>query len=268
MEVSQILGRITAESRAQLERSWSEDGPSDVGEPAAAPVPEDDGHIVVFRTSGWLQQVATDQLLDLVPDGGTVRLDTAVGRYAVEGAPLCTLWPRPEDPDAVADRAEQAIHVGAVRTMQQDPAYGIRQLVDVALIALSPGVNDPTTAQEAIFHITDVLRDALVRGAPPGELTDDRGRRLVAPEAVSEDSLVRLGFEEIRRAAGSQPQVSIYLLEALHLLHRPMVDRGRHEVAAMLAAQAELVVAQARRGDLLPADLQQVEGAYTRRFTR
>jgi hypothetical protein len=47
-----------------------------------------------------------------------------------------------------------------------------------------------------------------------------------------------------------------------------MVDRGRHEVAAMLAAQAELVVAQSRREDLLPADLQQVEGAYTRRFAR
>ncbi|HEX5614869.1 MAG TPA: DUF2254 domain-containing protein, partial [Acidimicrobiia bacterium] len=171
MEASQILGRISHDTKRQFDTAWPESGTVTSG---ASEVPPDDGHTVRFCESGWLQQLSTQQLLDLVPDGGTVRVETAVGRYGVEGTPLCTIWPAPIDRAEVAARADSAIHVGSVRTMQQDPSYGLRQLADVALLALSPGVNDPTTAQEAIFHLTDVLRHAFVRDAPAAQFTDER----------------------------------------------------------------------------------------------
>jgi uncharacterized membrane protein len=263
MEASQILGRISEDTKRQFDRSWPEpdsasDGVSDVS-------PEE-GHTVRFRTSGWLQQISPEQLLDLVPDGGTVRLETAVGRYAVEGTPLCTIWPAPNEPEEAAASAAQAIHVGPVRTMQQDPSYGLRQLADVALLALSPGVNDPTTAQEAIFHLTDVLRHAFVRDAPAAHVTDDRGRCLVNAEPDTHERLIELAFGEIRRTAGSQPRVCVYLLEALHLLHESMLSMDRVELALLLGAQAELVVVEARRAGGSGAEMESVHDAFERRF--
>ena len=65
--------------------------------------------------------------------------------------------------------------VGATRTMQQDVSYGLRQLADVALKALSPGINDPTTAQDAIFHSAAVLTELLHRDPPP--IVRERRRR-------------------------------------------------------------------------------------------
>lgn len=263
MEASQILGRISEDTKRQFDRSWPEpDSASD----GVSHMPPEKGHTVRFCSSGWLQQISPEQLLDLVPDGGTVRLETAVGRYAVEGTPLCTIWPAPDDPEEAAGSAAQAIHVGPVRTMQQDPSYGLRQLADVALLALSPGVNDPTTAQEAIFHLTDVLRHAFVRDAPAAHITDDRGRCLVNAEPDTHESLIELAFGEIRRTGGSQPRVCVYLLEALHLLHESMLSADRVELARLLRAQAELVVAEARRAGGSEADMESVHDAFERRF--
>jgi uncharacterized membrane protein len=266
LEVSEILSRVTGDTIHQLQASVvdEDDGPggdAPDGEPPPGP-----GHTVALVASGWLQQVDAAGLLDLVPDGGTVRLETEPGRYAVRGTPLCTLWPHPEDADEAAERAARCTRIGAVRTMQQDASYGVRQLADVALIALSPGVNDPTTAQDAIFHLTAVLREGLVRDLPPTVERDERGRRLLRSEAHTHETLVELAFDEVRRAAAALPTVCTYLLEALHLLEVALVEAGCPERAGPLRAQAELVLAGAERAELLPADLAAVRHAFTKRF--
>jgi uncharacterized membrane protein len=266
LEVSQILARVTDGTVDQIRRTWPERGGAEHDLAGADRLPPGPGHCILFATSGWLQQLSTEGLLDLVPDGGTVRLDTTVGRYAVEGTPLCTVWPVPEDLEAAAVHADGAIQTGAVRTMQQDPSYGIRQLADVALTALSPGVNDPTTAQEAIFHLAAVLREALVRDLPPRVEEDGRGRRLLRPEDHTQETLVELAFDEIRRTAASLPTVCTYVLEALHLLHDAVLDVGRPELAAHLRRQADLVLAGAEHADLLAADRDVVRAAHERRF--
>jgi uncharacterized membrane protein len=220
---------------------------------------------VLLQESGWIQQVSSEHLLALAADGGTVRLDTRAGRYAVAGTPLCTLWPWPDDPDDVAARSKAAIAVGPARTMQQDPSYGIRQLADVALVALSPGVNDPTTAQDAIFHLADVLRVVLARGDARAVECDDRHRRLIHAHRHTQADLVRLAFDEIRRAAGPHPAVCIYLLEALHLLDRSLPE-GSERHGDELRRQAELTVAGAEAADLLDADLAEVRRVHLRHF--
>lgn len=264
LEVSQILSRVTDDTIHRIERTWSED-PADRGEEATR-APAGEGCPVPFTDSGWLQQVSSAALFDLVPPGGTVRLETAVGRYAIKGTPLCTIWPVPDDAEAVRAQAAKAVDIGATRTMQQDPSYGLRQLADVALIALSPGVNDPTTAQDAIFHLAAVLREALVRELPSKLERDDHGRRLLRPEDHTHETLVELAFGEIRRTAAGLPTVCTYLLEALHLLHESLLDTGHPDRASALRLQAELVLAGAERADLLPADLEEVRAAHRRRF--
>lgn len=262
LEVSEILARVARDSIHQLRRSW----PEDAGDAASVEVlAPGDGHTIPFAANGWLQQVSSEGLLRLVPPGGTVRLETRAGRYAVEGTPLCTVWPAPVDADAARAGAADAVRVGPVRTMQEDPSYGIRQIADVALIALSPGVNDPTTAQDAIFHLAAVLREALVRDLPPAVEHGEGGRRLLRPEGQTHEGLVHLAFDEVRRSSPTMPTVCTYLLEALHLLHE--VTLATHaDRAPALRRQAELVLAGAERADLLPEDLDVVRTAFERRF--
>jgi uncharacterized membrane protein len=149
--------------------------------------------------------------------------------------------------------------------MQQDASYGIRQLADVALVALSPGVNDPTTAQDAIFHLAAVMREVLRRDLPPSAEHDGEDRWLVRAERPTHDDLLDLAFDEIRRASSDQPTVSVYLLEALHLLDRSLPER---QGAARLGLRrhARLVLRSAEHADLLPADLDVVREAYQHRF--
>ncbi len=117
--------------------------------------------------------------------------------------------------------------LGATRTMQPDAPYALRQLADVALKALSPGINDPTTAEDAIFHSAAVLAELIRRDPPQPVVTERDGRHLVAAQQSSPVDLVQLAFAETRRAAAEHPAVCIYLLEAIELVVEPLVATGR-----------------------------------------
>jgi hypothetical protein len=118
-----------------------------------------------------------------------------------------------------------AFVIGQTRTMQQDVTYGLRQLVDVSVKALSPGINDPTTAQDAIFHTAAVLSE-LLRHDPPPAVTIDRSRRLVMAQQPSHRELVQLAYDEPRRAAAAHPTVCLYLLATLDSLIETLEAAG------------------------------------------
>lgn len=266
MEVSQILSHVADETVDHIERCWPErrDGPAGIA--ADGPLPAGSGQVLAFTASGWLQQLDEAALVEVIPPGGTLRLETAVGRYAIRGTPLGTVWPASGVPEGAEAAAADAVQLGKVRTMQQDPSYGIRQIVDVALVALSPGVNDPTTAQEAIFHLARVVREGFVRDLPPTVTTHDDGRRIIHGEAPTHGSLLELAFGEIRRSAADQPAVGIYLLEALHLVHQSMRAEGLQERADAVRAVAERVVQSTAGADVDGPDQTAVADAFADRF--
>ena len=102
--------------------------------------------------------------------------------------------------------------------MRQDPAYGFRLLADIAEKALSPAINDPTTAVQAIDRLQDLLGQVARRPQPSGRSHDDRGDlRLVRP-IVAWDALVTLAFEEIREYGHSSMQVHRRLRAAIEQL--------------------------------------------------
>ena len=113
--------------------------------------------------SGYLQLLTPGDLLRYVEEQGvTVELVPRLGDYVVAGTPVAHLWGAdPErvlpDGDEVARVVATAVDLGFERTLQQDVGFGIRQLVDTACKALSPAVNDPYTAVQAVHHLSDVL---------------------------------------------------------------------------------------------------------------
>ncbi len=220
--------------------------------------------IVRFESDGWIQQIDHQGLLALFEPGSAVRLETDVGRYAIRTTPLCTVWPALAERrlDEVARRARGHVRVGQTRTMSEDAGYGVRQLVDIALRALSPGINDPTTAQDAIFHLGTVLVDRLTSAPQPTRFDDDQDRHLLAPHALTDDDLAELALAELRRAASSQPMVAIYLLEMIGLVVEAVTANGSGARVRPLLAQARLVADTVATGSGLDVDRQRVQRAY------
>lgn len=266
MDVSEILENVRREAGEHVREEWREPEPPTAATADARP-PSEQWATVRFTQTGWVQQLDVDALLDAVPDGSTVELEAHPGRYAISGTVLARVHPAPEDPDVLSGACNAAISTGDTRTMQQDASYGLRQLADVALKALSPGINDPTTAQDAIFHTAAVLAEMLHRDPPMPATIEHGHRRILIAQQPTHADLVRLAFEETRRAAAPHPTVSLYLLEALDLLAEPLQGTELASRAEPLVDQARLVVAGSRQEPgLLPADLAQVESAFEKRF--
>ncbi|WP_323790963.1 DUF2254 domain-containing protein [Nocardioides sp.] len=264
MDVSKILHRVTREVLDQAGTAWPEpEAPRTPTQPLSVP---DEAVPVRFMQHGWVQNIDYDCLLDLLPAGSIARLDTFAGRYAIDNAPICHLWPPPSDPEDIADAVRSAVLVGETRTLQQDVEYGVRQLSDVALKALSPGINDPTTAHDAMSHLGTVLSDLLRRELPATQVADDEGRVLLLPHATTHATLVGLAFDEIRIAADGQPTVLIYLLDLLHQVESSLGDRSHPDAVSALRRQAELVRSMNEDTDQQEADRERVRAAFDRRY--
>ncbi len=267
MDVSKILHDVTRDTIDRIKQTWPEVTDDDEDDHDESEVdltePSGESKAIAFDRHGWVQQVDYDALFEVLADGATLRLDTAPGRYAIPNTPLCTIWPPPEDPELVGKAVAAAIIIGETRTTQQDAAYGLRQLVDVALKALSPGVNDPTTAQDALFHLAAVVQEMLVREQPRRGLSRDDGRRLLLPRLTSHEEAIEEAFDEVRLAAAGLPTVLTYLLEIIYLLSLSLAEDS--EVRTALTRQAELIV-ESIDSNVPDRDRDRVRAEYRERF--
>ena len=134
------------------------------------------------------------------------------------------------------------------------------------MVRVCPGINDPTTAQDAMFHLGSVLHELLVRVPPARVRSGPDDRTVILAQNPTHAELVGLAFDEVRLAAGGQPTVQIYLLELAHLLVTSLDRLGFQEACEALRLQAQLMVEVSRLADLPPHDHQRVEEAYEKRF--
>lgn len=130
----------------------------------------------------------------------------SVGDFLVSGQRVAEVWSDgDEEPDL--DALRDAYRLGEERTLAADVAFPVRQLADIALKGLSPGINDPTTAENAMGSLADLLV-GLAGDEPVSTIrVDGAGEPRVCAESASLDDLVFLGFEQVRQAAEDQPVV-------------------------------------------------------------
>lgn len=168
--------------------------------------------------TGVIGGIDTRELVRLAHSHGSCyRVPHAVGEFLPYDTVLVEVHGG-EPPTWLAVR--RCFELGSERTLYQDPAYGIRQLVDIAVRALSPGVNDPTTATQVIDRLVDLLARIAGRAMPAGVYVDDDDVvRLVRPVPTWE-RFVDLAFTEIRHFGGHLPQVTRRLVAAFEDLER------------------------------------------------
>ncbi|MFZ4789774.1 MAG: DUF2254 domain-containing protein [Candidatus Competibacteraceae bacterium] len=173
-------------------------------------------------------------------EDAVIVMECAVGDTLVEDTLLLRVYggqhPLPEAP------LRRAIHLARERTFEQDPQYPLRLLVDIAIKALSPAINDPTTAVQALDQIEDLLRRLGRRVLNAGYVTDDQGVvRLIFPTPTWEDYLA-LAFDEIRQYGVSSVQVIRRLRSALVGLAESLTDISRKAVVERYLHHLNLMV--------------------------
>jgi uncharacterized membrane protein len=222
------------------------------------PVPPAGATAIASRRSGYVQTVRCHALLShAARHGACLRLRPRVGEHVVAGTTLAWIWPAAPghpapDPRTFALVLDAEVRIGFERTLEQDAAFGIRQLVDTACKALSPAVNDPYTAVQAIDHLS-VIFYALaqqplgnhVARHPDGAAVIVPGRRF--PEYLA----VMCGL--IRRYGNHEPTVADALLRLLSACASVAGDNP--ELCTAIAEQARIIIADAERGIPQPADL-------------
>lgn len=229
IRISSIVASVGAETVRAVDRLAD-----DPGRAVAPLVPSDAGRVVTAADSGVLVYVRVDRLAHLTRrHRGRVAIPHRVGDFVIRGDPLAEVWGLPESED---DAVRRAVCLGVEREVTDDPAYGVRQLTDIAERALSPSLNDPTTAVECVNRLHEVLRGLGEVEIPTGHYADDAGVVRVSVGVRGwEDHLEMLG--ELVRHATSEPRV----LAALEVLVRDLLDRADDEARPGLAELLALV---------------------------
>jgi uncharacterized membrane protein len=173
---------------------------------------------VLARKSGYIRSVAPDEVLELARRHQAVVWITArPGDFVVEGKPLAAVQSRAWPPQADKD-LQHAIEIATERDSYQDAGFAIDQLVEVALRALSPGVNEPFTAVTCIDWLTDGLTRLATRAVPSGVRRDGDGHERVITRPASFEDLLTRAVHPIVHSGRGEPIVLLRLLGALEML--------------------------------------------------
>lgn len=239
-----------------------------VGDPVEAPDLDKLGLPLVVRSEidGWVQQISRRGVVAATPPAAVIRIETRPGAYLVAGEPIATMWPSPDTPitarqaGRVTALIREAVIIGYARTMQQDIDFGMRQLNDIALRALSPAVNDPTTAIEGVLRLSSVLRRLVQADLPHQSVWAGERRILLTPWELDHAEYVTHAFAQLRVYAAPHPQVALALVRALRMLR----SASRHpDASRALDRQLELVLAGCEQASMLPADFDAIRVAAT-----
>lgn len=207
---------------------------------------------VPVRRSGWVRSIGIEAVLAALPGDTAVRIDLRTGDYMSHGEVAATVWPEVEE--SVAHAVAAAVELGPTRSISGDPSYGVRQMVDIGLRALSPSLNDATTGADVVHHLTGPLRAGLLRDLPGRVVTDHRGNRVYLPRALTHSDLVTGALQEIRLSAVDQPLVLRALLDTISSLIGQVEGADLQGRAAPLRREAEAVVDAIDRSTLPDRD--------------
>jgi len=231
IQASQVIANVAADLEGAIDRLFPEQmGRGPVPDPseraACAPSPTFEGaHAIVAVGGGYVQAVDSARLLKLAKENKLVlRLDSRPGTFVRSGTPLVSVAPPFTPADDVEESVRATFIIGAERTGTQDLGFFVNQLVELAVRALSPGINDPATARTCIDRLEQALGNLAGRSMPSASRHDDDGTVRVVASAVTFVGMLDLAFTEIARYGRSSVSVSCRLLEAVRDLAPCVTD--------------------------------------------
>ena len=208
LRVSALIELVGKDSRKLVDRRYPDEMTPPAAEPGSPPVicAPKSGVLTVIGEKQLVEEAArADVVLELVP---------GLGQFVPAGASLFVVHGEPDGLDE--DRLHEALILKLERTLDEDVAYGMRLLVDIAERSLADSpFQDPTTAVQAIDRLHDLLRQLARRPFPDGRHRDATGQVRLIVKTTSWEDYVHLAFDEIRMAGAGSPPVARRLVAAL-----------------------------------------------------
>ena len=246
-------------------------GSAHVSEPGegTGPAPDDAailrqaeaGVIVGCAKSGYLQHVDHGALVAAARAADTLIVRRfRPGQFLLRGEPLAAII-RADNGHALEPVIHRGIHIGRHRTLTQDSEFGIAQVVEIAIRALSPAVNDTYTGVACVDWLADALLTLAERPPLEGNWYDTDGRLRVWMPSVRLERLVKLAFDQIRQASATTPAVLIRQLESIRRLAPRLPEACRQG----LSDQADAILETG--STLVTLDHRNLEAAWHRANT-
>ena len=188
-----------------------------------------------------------------------LRIDAAPGRFVHHGTALVMVQPTPTVDEALCESVRAAFIIGSAWTPTQDVQFFIEQLVELAVRALSPGINDPGTARMCLNRLGQSLCQMAARGMPAACRYDHDGHLRVMARPVGLESMAAAAFDEIRRHGRSRVSVTVHLLDVIRDV-AGCVTREPDRVALLQHAAA--IMHDSREAALGDADRTLVEEGH------
>ena len=253
LQITTILDNITDETKKSIERLF----PEKLGEAAS----EDEKYEtwraesvknwipVAAPQPGYVQSVDEEGLLDYAAEHNLlIKMRLSIGRFAGTGAVLAEFAPDTESARKIAsprgnienetiEKVARFFTLDRHRTVEQDAAFGIRQIVDIALKALSPGVNDTTTAVECIDNLSEIVGE-IVRRRLPTHVRSKSGVPRVLTVAPNFETYVETAFDQIRVSGKANRAIFERLLSSIGFVAERSIDVNRR---AVLRQQIDLI---------------------------
>jgi uncharacterized membrane protein len=222
IQVPRLLDQVTHDMTATLARVFPEGDEVQDPEDVEGVLPEDfeaTATIVRAERSGYVQLFDEAEAVSVADQHGlTLRVRVRPGDFVLESEALLDVAPDDALEVGVRQALARAFQIGRERTRTQDPEFAVDQVSDMALRALSPGINDPGTAVRCIDRLAIGLRHLAVHQAPSPVVRAEDGRVLLVARRHDPGSIVKAAFAGIRQHAGDHLAVLFRLLETIERL--------------------------------------------------
>jgi len=267
IQADEVVTRVGRELKDGIDRLF----PDHIGKPGSevskAPIEADlpagfarEARPVGSLEDGYLQMIDADALMELAGEEDLLlRLVRRPGHYLVKGRAMVMVWPGDRVTETLVDKMNAAFVLGNQRTAAQDVEFSFQQLVEIAVRALSPGINDPFTAIACVDRLGSALCRLARRDMPSALRFDRHGRLRLVAQGSSFAGIVDTAFNQIRQSARSNPAVAIRLLDVIAQIAGHV---QRAPDAACLHRQAGMIVTGAREAVPEAEDLLAVETAF------
>ncbi len=250
IQASSIISSVADETMAAVDRLF----PERLGQEAAGcsedqllpTLPTRHWQAVPVNRNGYIQSVNNAALLRLARENKTiVRMERGIGDFVVQGTTLASLALDKPPEKEIITALQDAYSIDCHRTMDQDIAFGIRQIVDMAMRALSPSVNDTTTAVMCVDYLSAILSRLTARNIPSSYRYEEGELRVIAIGSTF-DGLVAESFDQIRGSAAGNAAIMLRMIGALQtiasLTVSPAPRRALSEQVQWIAELAERTI--------------------------
>ena len=265
IQASSIIASVTNETMMAIDRLFPEklgqEPVADDEDQSPLPLSERKWQAVPAKANGYIQSVDNATLLRLAREHKTiVRMERGIGEFVVQDTPLVSLALEDPPKKEIIATLQAAYSIARHCTLEQDSAFGIRQIVDMALRALSPGINDTTTAVMCVDYLTAILARLASRNIPSSHRYQEGELRVIAIGPTFA-SLVAESFDQIRGSSSGNVGIMLRMLGALQTIASLTASPSRRQA---LREQVEGIAELAARTIESPHDRARFEGRLAR----